>query len=112
MVNAGITVGLGGVSTGSVSLFNETMGSIQPVRKIEMTTRKCDPEALARIADDRVCNKYYVCFNGRYAGLYCPVSMAFDYGLQECNFRVRVDCSSREYVGKCVICFTLRLYNI
>uniref|UniRef100_A0A0N8BVU8 Chitin-binding type-2 domain-containing protein n=1 Tax=Daphnia magna TaxID=35525 RepID=A0A0N8BVU8_9CRUS len=72
-----------------------TLGSIQPIRTVERTNRDCDLNALARVMDDTYCDKYYVCSDGKYVGLFCPVGMAFDYGLQECHLKQRVDCSKR-----------------
>jgi hypothetical protein len=77
-----------------------TLGSIQPVRTVELTQRDCNLNALSRIPDDTYCDKYYVCSNGKYVGLFCPLGMAFDYGLQECRIKHRVDCSKRPLICK------------
>lgn len=73
---------------------------------MERTNRDCDLNALARVMDDTYCDKYYVCSDGKYVGLFCPVGMAFDYGLQECHLKQRVDCSKRplfcKYIYLCV----------
>ena len=107
---AAITNGLGGVAapaTGGSS--NPAFGSIQPVRAVEITNRKCELNALARVSDDRYCDKYFVCSSGKYVGLFCPLGMAFEYGLQECRLKLEVDCSKRPLFGKSFYLGRLRL---
>ncbi|XP_057364639.1 uncharacterized protein LOC130685360 isoform X2 [Daphnia carinata] len=87
-------VGLAAPST-PLQIQRATLGTIQPIRTVERTNRDCDLNALARVMDDTYCDKYYVCSDGKYVGLFCPVGMAFDYGLQECHLKQRVDCSKR-----------------
>ena len=77
-----------------------SMGTILPVTTVEVTNKPCNLRALPRIKDERFCDKYYVCSRGFYVGLYCPLGMAFDYGLQECHLKDKVDCTSRPQFGK------------
>lgn len=105
--SVGAAIPLSGLGT---EALNPTMGSIQPVRTVEMTDRNCDKNALARIADDRYCDKYFVCSNNKYVGLFCPVGMAFDYGLQECRLRPSVDCSTRPLTCKLIPFYFHLLY--
>ncbi|KAI9562369.1 hypothetical protein GHT06_013334 [Daphnia sinensis] len=90
-------VGLAPPST-PLQIQRATLGTIQPIRTVERTNRDCDLNALARVMDDTYCDKYYVCSDGKYVGLFCPVGMAFDYGLQECHLKQRVDCSKRPLI--------------
>lgn len=101
--SAAVAVGFGGVGIGSPTVqTGAAVGSIQPVRRMEMTTRRCDLNALSRIQDDRYCDKYYVCSNGFYVGLFCPIGMAFDFGLQECRLKHEVDCTTRPLICKSI----------
>lgn len=92
-------VGLAVAST-PLQIQKATLGSVQPIRTVELTQRNCNLNALARIMDDTFCDKYYVCSDGKYVGLFCPIGMAFDYGLQECRFKHQVDCSKRPLICK------------
>lgn len=111
IVGAAVTVGMGGLTAGSVEARNFMPGSIQPVRQVEFTDRDCDQNALSRIPDDRYCDKYFVCSNGKYVGLFCPVGMAFDYGLQECRLKASVDCSTRPLFCKLLNLFHTNIIN-
>lgn len=61
--------------------------------------------------DDTYCDKYYVCSDGKYVGLFCPVGMAFDYGLQECHLKQRVDCSKRPLFCKYIYLYVSSMYQ-
>lgn len=77
-----------------------SMGSIQSVTTVEVTNKQCNLRALPRIKDERYCDKYYVCSRGFYVGLYCPLGMAFDYSIQECHLKDKVDCTGRPQFGE------------
>ncbi len=111
MVSAAVVIGAGGIGAGTGPLFNPLIGSIQPVKAVEITNRNCDLTALSRVEDDRFCDKYFVCSNGKYVGLFCPLGMAFDYGLQECRLKQQVDCTRRPLFGKYPFTFSLCLFG-
>ena len=71
----------------------------KPIPYVEMTNRSCNLESLARVQDERFCNKYYVCSADRYVSLFCPTGMAFDYSQQNCRLQTVVDCSQRQLIG-------------
>ena len=78
---------------------NPVLGKFTPVPNVEITNRACDFESLARVQDERFCNKYYVCSADRYVSLFCPMGMAFDYSQQNCRIQPIVDCSNRPLIG-------------
>lgn len=71
----------------------------KPIPYVEMTNRSCNLESLARVQDERFCNKYYVCSADRYVSLFCPTGMAFDYSQQNCRLQTVVDCSQRQLIA-------------
>ena len=93
-------IGLAAAPSTPLQIQKATLGSVQPVRTVEFTERKCELNALSRMPDDVYCDKYYVCSDDKYVGLFCPIGMAFDYGLQECRFKHHVDCSKRPLICK------------